>query len=323
MDDMIVDSVEFTPEMFMGGFADEAPREVVVDDISDLKIPKVNKENEEGIVDIVDGEWEDFNNDFDSIIDETSIEYNSNEGELFGSLDADKYVVGDKEFAREDIEKALNHYEVLSDVLSSYDAMIVDVNQWADNEIRPALYAAMSDNEAEIAYYKKIIESTSDQSQFYEASRILKSLESRKTDNQRAFMDIQKRVDAKKNDIRTRKMSAVKGEMFSKYGWTEQDLSDVAGFAKESHNVVLDKPEYIDLISPGFLTMMKEAMLYRKGQKATSEKTESIVQKALSGKPTRASSRPSPNFDAARNKARAMAKNNELSTKDMFNFLVD
>lgn len=320
MDDMMIDSVEFTPDMFMGGFADEASRETVVDDISDLKMPKVNKENEDGIIDNVDAEWEDFSDDFDNIVD---TEYNNEEGELFGSLDADKYVVGDKEFAREDIEKALNHFEVLSDVRSSYDAMIVDVNQWADNEIRPALYAAMSDNEAEIAYYKKIVESTSDQSQFYEASRILKSLESRKADNQRAFMDIQKRVDAKKNDIRNRKMSAVKGEMFSKYGWTEQDLMDVAGFAKESHNVVLDKPEYIDFISPGFLTMMKEAMLYRKGQKATSEKTESIVQKALSGKPTRASSRPSPNFDAARNKARAMAKNDELSVKDMFNFLVN
>lgn len=302
--------------IFSGGntFADEAPIEAPVDDVSDLNRDVYNEES---------GSFEglDYDNittspfdDLLSLNDDGEVIHEAVEGSELPM----NVILDGVSYEREAVEKAVRDHSLISNFQNEINVHVNELDAMEEN-INKMLFIATAEINEYVDYYQNILDNPrSDSNTRMEAYNELKRYETQKQQLESQYQVSAKQLAERKDNAERLKGRAVYSDLTSK-GWKENDFRQVADFMTQN-DILIPAGQ----VNSSLMVALRKAALYDSRQGEAKEAVETSVQRAIAGKPAR-NSKPVISPENQRMKARAsqLANAGELSTQDMFKFLVD
>ncbi|WEF29978.1 hypothetical protein PYR66_09925 [Klebsiella aerogenes] len=309
-------SVNDFASLFADGFADEKPmnKEGVVDSASDLPMSTYNEES---------GDYEDvdFNQLFDNPLDDDSYlpeGIDSVEDLVAPSELGERVKIGEVAYDKSDIERAMSLHSKIDSFASEVNAHFAELEEWEAGVNR--LHAIST---SEISEYIDHYQSIVDNDRVDPATRIEALNEIKRYKAQRAAIEDNYKTSYAQLQERKAQAERLKGKavfnQLANMGWKDSDFSMIGEYMNKNQIVV----PFQNASSELMIALKKAAMFDKRNSEAEDGMT-SNVQRAIAGKPSRVSKPINEDaIRAKRNKAAAMAGRGELSTSDMFNYLVD
>lgn len=287
-----------------GVFSDEAPVEKVENEIEGLTF-KDDYGNELQTDDLyqVDA-LDDDSMPIDDLIEQTS---------QLGNVVS----IGGVQYHKEEVEKAVamhNDALILADNLNSHKEELDDL-EYNMNELYSVSRGQIDEY---ISYYEGILNNERISPQ----DRIEAHKELQNYKGQLAQMEMQYKKTFEANQAAKQRAEKLKGQAVANQlkakGWKQKDF-EMLGNYMSTNNLTIPFAQANDSL---FMALLKAAMFDEKESKIQDE-LHNTTQRALAGKPARASKNITPEAERRNARAKALAEAGELNKDDMWNYIKD
>lgn len=225
--------------------------------------------------------------------------------------------IGGVQYQKEEVEKAVAMHSKIEMFASEVDAHFAELEDYEHN--MNELYSVSRGQVDEyISYYENIMNNERVSPQ--ERVEALKELQNYK--GQLAQMEMQYKKTFEANQAAKERAEALKGKAVANQlmakGWKQKDF-EMLGKFMSNNNIVIPFGQANDSL---FMALRKAAMFDEKESKIQDE-LHNTTQRALAGKPARASKNITPEAERRNARAKALAESGDLSPEQMFSFIKD
>lgn len=225
--------------------------------------------------------------------------------------------IGGTTYQREEVEKAVAMHSKIEMFASEVDAHFAELEDYEHN--MNELYSISRGQVDEyISYYENIMNNERITPQ--ERVDALKELQNYK--GQLAQMEMQYKKTFAQNQAAKERAEKLKGRAVANQliakGWKQKDFEVLSGYLS-ANNLSIPLGQANDAL---FIAIRKAAMFDEKESKIKDE-LHNTTQRALAGKPARASKNITPEAERRNARAKALAEAGDLSPEQMFNFIKD
>lgn len=225
--------------------------------------------------------------------------------------------IGGTTYQREEVEKAVAMHNDVQTLAENLNSHMQELEDYEHN--MSELYAVSRGQVDEyISYYESILnnERVSPQDRI-EAHKELQNYK-----GQLAQMEMQYKKTFEANQAAKQRAEKLKGQAVANQlkatGWKQKDF-EMLGNYMSANNLVIPFAQANDAL---FIALLKAAMFDEKESKIKDE-LHNTTQRALAGKPARASKNITPEAERRNARAKALAEAGDLSPEQMFNFIKD
>lgn len=259
------------------------------------------------------------------------LEFKDNEGNVIANVDdlvydpleddavlpVDMIAFGDVQYERDKVAKAMEMHEKVDSFAMALEEHKLELDEYEEN--MNELYSISNSEINEyISHYQSILEND----RIDPATRIEAHKEIQRYQGQRAQLEAAYKKAYNANAEAKNRAERLKGKAIAnqliKSGWKEKDFAMIGEYMN-ANNIVIPFSSASDSV----MIALRKAAMFDEAQNKNKEDASNTVQRALAGKPVRASRNISPDDERRKARAKALANSGELSTNDMFKFLQD